>query len=269
MTHQLNMLIALCLLLSADAVAMSSKTYVSPTKGSDETLCTKDKPCKTIAAALRNTKEGGTVILMEAGETNGKCVVIYDRVTTITRSVTIRAAPHLQSKPCFIPRTDDGKGDFSITIEGSNIIVKLQSLKIAEAGGNVGIYFRSGSRLTVEDCDFSSLNHGIVFAGGNLLLVTKSRFDASMAIWLKDSPTARKSSVIDRSTFVGHTNLPHYPLLVGTNGGVVLQNSTISVDCPTAVFVKGSARLRNVHINKAAAPFGGNGSLELRGVTVN
>lgn len=267
-------LLAVFILIAAVGIrADESTTYVSPKRGKDNEKCTQSSPCKTIVKAMGVTEVRGTIVLLDAGETaDGKCSIIYDRVVNISKSVTISASSELielKKKPCFIPYTNDHKDDRSIKVDGDKIVVTLRWLKFAEAGGNVGIVFSGGAKLRVDNCDFSGLNHGIVSTAAGELIVEKSTFNVSFAIWITDNamPT---SATISSSKFLGHTNLPHFPLSFGTNSTVLLEDSQVTASCPISIVVNGAATLKNVQINgsETALVVQNDGSVKLTDVKI-
>lgn len=253
--------IIVCLAVGVDA--KTAKTYVAPTRGNDSGRCTKAAPCKTIAAALGNTKDGGTVVLLEAREDASKCLVVYDNVK-ISQSVTIKPARGLSSKPCFIPTA---LSQTPFTIDGANISVELQSMKIDHGGGFVGVEFTRGASLEINNFYMDSLNHGIIQDAGNRLIVRNSMIKASMGLWMEDNGAIERTALLDSVKLPGNVGQGHYAILIGTRAELVLRNSEISGSSKTAIFVKGSAKLKNVAITHSEDFISGPGRFELANVS--
>ena len=241
-------MVVLCLATSAAAQTSSTKlatTYVAPTKGNDSDGCTKTKPCKTIAAALLNTREGGAVILTEAAEKPGACLVVYDNVI-ISKSVTIKPTRGLPSKPCFTP----GSLDSSFIVDGANIKVKLKSMKIDYGGGHVGIRFLNGATLEIDDFFMDSLNEGIIQARGHSMIVTKSVITASRKIRIEDETEVGRTAELRSTNLAGHTSDDHCAVEVGTNSQLLMRGGGISGEARCALKVNGAVRLINVRVSK-------------------
>jgi hypothetical protein len=259
MIARVIVLIAIILCLAIGVAAKTAKTYVAPTRGNDSGACTKSSPCKTIAVALRNTKDGGTVILLEAREDGAKCAFFYDN-PTITQSVTIKPARGLASKPCFKPTA---ASQDAFLINGANINVKLRSLKVAESGGFVGVSFVQGASLEISDFDMTSLNHGIIQQDGKSLVVRKSKIESSMSLWMEDNRTVDRTAMLDSVKMPGNVGRGHYAILVGTRANLVLRDSEITGSSKTAIFVTGGAKLKDVTIAHSQDFISGPGRFEL------
>lgn len=138
---------------STPASALAWRTWVSSTAGTpgtsdtsgtgnDANPCTRDLPCKTFAHALTQTEEGGEINVVAPGDGFG--------AVTITKSVTIDGGSSFAGVL--------GGASYAIQISaGSNDRVTLRNLSLNGKGtSGVGIIFKSGGVLHIENCSISN-----------------------------------------------------------------------------------------------------------------
>lgn len=206
--------------------AQANNTYVDPTNGNDANSCASTmQPCKTILAALVKTKTGGIVNLIVAGQYDPRtntCSNSYDPVT-VNKSITISAL--LPSKPCFNVGADNGI--VILAADHGSIKVKLSGLHFI-GRGYIGVSVPNGSGaadVTVDNCEFQSLNHGITFGAVGILTVNSSTIRAGTGVRL-DVDTAgtkrQRKAIITSTYFYGHNNSA---LEANENGIATVKNS--------------------------------------------
>ena len=138
--------VLLALLASANALAAAPRTFVA-SNGSDTWPCTRTQPCRSFATAIGKTSANGEVLVLDSAG--------YGPFT-VAQSISVIAPSGVYAGITVT----SGAG---ITINGSGIVVTLRGLSINGQGGQWGIQFLQGARLTVESCEISSMaTHGIV-----------------------------------------------------------------------------------------------------------
>ena len=224
----------------------ANQTYVNSLKGSNENpqdkmpnTCTdKMNPCKTIAYAYARTKIGGTITLLYASEldTEGtnQCTDPYDMVI-IDKEVTIRAAEGLGKKPCFLLTPTAYP---AVEITKSNNTVRLIGLRFVGAGGSVGVSFKEGAGLDLEQCYFDGVYHGLTVKADAPVDVTETKFRTAKGIILSNATHPQRTS-ISNSEFIRSGDVG---LMIGANRRVVLKNSLFT-DVDSAIWVYSDAEL--------------------------
>jgi hypothetical protein len=133
--------------------ANAQDRYVA-TYGDNANACTRSTPCRTFEGALPKTPAGGTINCLENGN--------YDRVR-ITKSITIsceNVGATLEPASVFQGVSVEAGPTDVVVLRGLNVV--------ATAGppGIVGIEFRSGGSLVVEDCSIRNTGGGPVVSAG-------------------------------------------------------------------------------------------------------
>lgn len=133
--------------------ANAQDRYVA-TYGDNADACTRSTPCRTFEGALPKTPAGGTINCLENGN--------YDRVR-ITKSITISC----ENVGATIEPASLFQG---VSVEaGPTDVVVLRGLNVVATAGSpgiVGIEFRSGGSLVVEDCSIRNTAGGPVASAG-------------------------------------------------------------------------------------------------------
>jgi hypothetical protein len=144
--------------------APAGRTFVSASTGVDSNTCTRDAPCLTFAAALKNTSAGGEMDVLDPGDFGP---------VTLTGSVTIDGGG-LVAGVGVVPGTS------GITINaGANDVITLRGLAFDGYGetGASGVVFNSGSQLQIEHCMFQGFDTaGIAFTPGTGSATTAKMF---------------------------------------------------------------------------------------------
>jgi hypothetical protein len=126
-----------CSLLFASSV-LAQRAFVSAATGSDANSCTRDLPCRTIAAAISNVAAGGEVVVLDSGG--------YGTFTA-SKAVSVEAPAGVYAG---VTATS---GDGIVVSAGATDIVVLRGLTIyGSSGVQNGINFTSGGALYVENC---------------------------------------------------------------------------------------------------------------------
>lgn len=150
---------ALCILTSTGAMATAQRTFVA-SHGNDANPCSLTLPCRTFAAAVTQTIGGGEVIVLDSAG--------YGTVA-ITQSISI-ISPNGVYGGITVPEPN-GTG---VDINGSNITVVLRGLSIIGRGGETGVQFSQGSRLTILDCEIAEVSNGIDAAAVNSVVTVRN-----------------------------------------------------------------------------------------------
>jgi len=135
--------VATVLLVSSAPVVAVQRTFVASVGLPANTAfnCSLAKPCRAFNEALSVTSPNGEVIVLDSAG--------YGTVT-ITQSVSIIAPPGIYAGVSVT--AGDG-----ITINGAGVVVKLKGLAVNGQGGNDGIVFLQGTRLTIEGGSVSGM----------------------------------------------------------------------------------------------------------------
>ena len=129
--------------LAVSAQAQATRTWVAGT-GSDLNPCSRTAPCKTFAQAFASTASGGEISVVDAGA--------YGTLT-INKSITINGVNALSGV-----LASSGIDGFVVQAGSSDRVV-IRNMTInglgsgAASPANVGIRFKSGGSLIVENCD--------------------------------------------------------------------------------------------------------------------
>jgi hypothetical protein len=123
------------------ALATFLTTYVSASGSDTNNTCgDQTTPCRTFHNALANTTPGGAIICVSGGG--------FDNLFTISQSVTIDCGGGV------------GISLGRITVDGSNIVVKLRNLTFnSESFFNFGIEALNMAALFVENCQILGFNN--------------------------------------------------------------------------------------------------------------
>ncbi len=133
------------------AAAQAQRTFVA-SSGVDTDPCTFAQPCRSFAAAMALTNAGGELIVLDSAG--------YGTVA-IAQSVSIIAAPGVYAGISVF----SGNG---ITVSGVGSRVRLSGLTINGQGGDTGIYFQQGAKLTVDHCVITDMNlYGLYVQAAN------------------------------------------------------------------------------------------------------
>ena len=145
---QFLLLIVFGLLLSSNAFAQATRTWVSGV-GDDANPCSRTAPCKTFAGAISKTAAGGTIDVLDPGGFGA---------VTITKAITLEAIGSIAGVLV--------SGTNGIVINaGPNDTVVLRGLSIDGIGtGLSGVKFLAGGKLVVERCTIQNFTqNGIDF----------------------------------------------------------------------------------------------------------
>jgi len=151
--------LALCTLVASLSVSAAQRTFVSGS-GVDTNPCTLTLPCRSFATAIGQTAPSGEVIVLDSAG--------YGPVA-ITKSVSIIAPAGVYGG--ISVSAPNGTG---IDINGSNITVVLRGLSIVGQGGETGVQFGQGARLTIEDCEIANLDNGVDAAAPNSVVTVRN-----------------------------------------------------------------------------------------------
>jgi len=176
------------------------RTFVSTAGDNTNTInnCSLAFPCRSFASAMTVTTAGGEIVVLDSGG--------YGRVT-IDKSVAIIAPAGIYAGiSVFSP-------DNGIDIDTPGVIVTLKGLTINGQGGNAGIDFSQGTRLTVENCEIANVGGsstaGIFARAPGATVVVKNtliRDTAYVGIWVKQETSGQKTTLIADNTDVHDTS---------------------------------------------------------------
>ncbi len=148
MTIRLAVLGALLLVLLTPVTVSATtaqRTFVA-SNGSDVHPCTLSQPCRSFAAAIAKTSDGGEAVVLDSAG--------YGPVT-ITQSVSIIAPEGIYAGITVT----SGVG---IIVNGAGIEVALRGLSINGQGGvTYAIDFLQGAFLSIEGCQITKLGVGV------------------------------------------------------------------------------------------------------------
>jgi hypothetical protein len=193
---------ALIALAPADSAIAVQRTFVASFGLSANTAfnCSLAKPCRAFSEALGVTSVDGEVVVLDSAG--------YGPVT-ITQGVSIIAPAGIYAGVTV------SAGD-GITINAPGAVVRLRGLSINGQGGNDGIVFQDGARLSIEDCTVTAMGqtgihvtavgaftaisgvvasrnvkYGIGFSGDTRASVIRTRTDSNMlvGIYAEDGAT--------------------------------------------------------------------------------
>lgn len=157
-----------CAVQSGNALAVSQRTFVSPT-GVDTNSCSLSQPCRTFGAAIAQTSSGGEVIVLESAG--------YGAVT-ITQSVSIIAPPGVYAGISLVTALTNG-----VAVNGAGIDVVLRGLTIIALGGGngtVGVNVMNARSVLVDRCNISGMTtYGVYSQSATQLVISNSEVRAS------------------------------------------------------------------------------------------
>jgi hypothetical protein len=163
----------------APAFAASQRTFVASI-GTDNPACSITAPCRSFAAAITATIQGGEVIVLDSAG--------YGTVT-ISKSISIIAPSGVYAGISVAA----GNG---ITIDAPGATVVLRGLSINGQGGSNGILLNAADRVRVENCVISNMGaQGIYHQADNadvIVLDTVSRDNGDGGIAL----VAQNASIV-------------------------------------------------------------------------
>src|SRR5262249_27869690 len=120
------------------ARAQSFQTFVSATQGVDNNTCAITTPCRTIARAISEVKDGGEVVIIESGD--------YAPFG-VSKSVTVTAAPGVS-----VGITSTSSVAITIGIQPTDVVV-LRGLTFRGFGSAaIGLQFSTPGTLHIENC---------------------------------------------------------------------------------------------------------------------
>ena len=240
-------------------VAATARTFVSAS-GDDASPCTRDAPCLTFAAALRNTSAGGEIDALDPGDFGP---------VTLTGSMTIDGGGGLVAGALV------ASGTRGITVNaGANDAVNLRGLAFdgySETGAS-GVVFNSGSRLQVEHCTFQGFDTaGIAFTPGAGSATTAQMFveDSTMvgnAYGVSVIPTAGIAAAVTLTRVHLDQNSITGLMADGTNGSGPIQvavgdgSASFNADNGISVF----SALASVSLDVIRTTIATNGLIGLR-----
>jgi hypothetical protein len=161
----LSSIVLVLSLWSGAAHALASRTWVSGV-GNDSNPCSRTAPCQTFAAAIANTAPGGEIDALDPGSFG--TLTIYQAITIDGGGGQVASVLAASSNNGIVVQA--GAGDTVI----------LRNLRINGINSNSksdGIYFVSGGKLYIENCDIFGFSlHGIDIetAGSTLTYVTNT-----------------------------------------------------------------------------------------------
>ncbi len=123
--------------LAVGVAAQELRTYVAA-RGNDSNACQSEAaPCRSLQRALAQTAPGGSVVIVDSGIFTGATI---DKSITISAAKGVSAAILTIDQPAFL-------------IAGDGIRVILRDLTLDGLGyARVGIDYRNGARLQIENC---------------------------------------------------------------------------------------------------------------------
>ena len=137
--------LAVSICASSAALATAQRTFVSAT-GVDANPCSISAPCRSFAAAIVQTTDGGDVVVLDSAG--------YGPVS-IAINVAITAPPGVFAGVTVFSGT-------GVDVGTSGLKVVVRGLTITGIGGNVGVHVGAASDVTIERCDIASmLDYGI------------------------------------------------------------------------------------------------------------
>ncbi len=187
---------ATTVLLSTPALAaLAHRTFVAST-GNDANPCSLTLPCRGFAAAVSAVAAGGEVIVLDSA---GYGSFTIDRSVTVTSPAGVYAGISVFS------------GHDGIVIDAPGVIVTLNGLTIVGQGGNAGINFLQGAKLTVENCEIASLGGANVAAilaqapGGKVLVRDTIVRDATyVGIWIWQSTAGQTTTLVANNVAISN-----------------------------------------------------------------
>ena len=206
----LTLLSIIFISIAADlpAQAQRARVFVSVT-GNDSNPCTAGSPCKTFQAAHDAVLAGGEISVLDTG---GYGTLIINKAVSIV-AIGVEASIAIPS------------GGAGITINAlQNDKISLRGLTLDGAGvGQVGIEFKGGLSLTVDNCvGRNMVADGLfffsTFSTAQKLTVSNSNFydNGAAGILIENASPAAVTASIDRT---GLYNNGEAGLLVGGDNG--------------------------------------------------
>jgi hypothetical protein len=211
--------IALAALIRCEPVAAAQRTFVA-SSGDDANACSLTAPCRTFAAAMTHTTDGGEVVVLDSAG--------YGTVT-IAQSVSIIAPPGVYAG------ITASAGESALTIDGADVAVALRGLNVNGLAGSVhGIRFVRGRSLNIDDCIISGFgNSGIRVTGAGLLVVRGTAIvDGGVGV-SNVSPSApeRSDLVLDAVSIENNTA----GISVAANGRVLVRDASLAGNQSSAI----------------------------------
>ena len=195
------------------AQAAATRTYVA-SHGLDSNAsysCDAAHPCRTFAAALAQTTDGGEILALDG---TGYGAVSIDRSVAIVANPGIFAGIGVGS----------GAG-IGVNIATPGVRVTLRGLTISGQGGNAGIAMSAGTRLNVENCIIANFagtdQSGIsVAAAASVRIVDTIVRDNTYGLLLQGGATAD----VVNSKFLGNSQVG-----IGVFGSVANTTTTAAL----------------------------------------
>lgn len=254
---------AVALLLSAQAAMSYGTSYVSRT-GTDSASCgISFAPCYSLAAALANTDNGGTVKILDANAIAPSGIVITRPVTIdgsglgVVENIFASSVPAIQAMAdCTIRNlivqvtANDG-----IEIGAANVQVHLENVQIEGASGayGAGVHVAaSGVNLTVDRTTITGAATGINLASGTTFSGNGVRILSSTvtAIAMAGGSGTLRDSVLHGMGAVG---------LQLTSGAVMMADRCEFSGNATGAMVDGSSGVSILRLSNSVVASNGTG----------
>lgn len=157
------------------AQAQSPQVFVSALNGADGGSCTAALPCRTVNFALTQAQTGGQVLIVDSGD--------YDSSITITKNVTIAAAPGVaavfSAAVTFGAIVNFNYGPSFCSSAGECHILILRNLIFDGQGVTQDAVRAAGIKLLAEDCTFTRFKLGVFVNGGGMYQFKNCVFQSS------------------------------------------------------------------------------------------
>ena len=247
----------------APVVAPTGRTFVSASSGDDASPCTRDAPCLTFAAALRNTLAGGEIDVLDPGDFGP---------VTLTGSMTIDGGGGSVAGALVAPGTS------GITINaGANDVINLRGLAFDGYGatGASGVVFNSGSRLEIEHCSFQGFDTaGIAFTPGAGSATTARMFVENSTVagnagGVLIKPTAGIAAAVMLTRVHIDQNSGSGLIVDGTNGSGLIQaavgDGSASSNAGNGITVTSAVASVTMDVTRTTIAANGNAGIQSQG----
>ncbi len=228
------------LVFAAAVNAQNTESYVAANSGSDANTCTAISPCQTITKAVSVTNSKGKIVLTQ----NGVYVpAVIDKPLTVTAAEGINAT---------IRTNNVGIDNLKISNLFVTDIVTIRNIHFVGVYSS-GISSNSGY-LSVDNCTFSGLAHGITKDGGRGLFVHNSTFRNNFRGIFVQYGTELIQVTIDSSIFeFNNTGFESVDFVRSTVSNSVFTSNEfrgIQVTSPIGMGSKGELFVDNCQINQ-------------------
>lgn len=214
MMHRFALFAAVAVILFAPLTALAAipRTFVA-SNGSDTWPCTRTQPCRSFATAIGKTGANGEVLVLDSAGYGPFMVA---------QSISVIAPSGVYAGITVTSGT-------GITINGSGIVVTLRGLSINGQGGQFGIQFLQGAKLTVESCEISNMAlHGIVVKAidGRAIIQDTVLRDNHEAVLAYSTAGTLRVSIIDSKILNNTYGVESYAYT--GNSAVTVSRSTVT-----------------------------------------